>query len=193
MTLKDYIRLACGDGDENNPALSDSDIADVITAAILRPAQRQFIALALSSGARVTVLNHSGWAALALSALNRAGTVYGCGIGGFLDGMTDVYIGGELHELGEGDSVNNLTGIVSLAAAPEGAEVSVTTYLVDLPRAVHDALLLIAGSESRLAIKAQASGVGADMTGLADELRRQAREVLGQPAVEFLSSGDYPH
>ncbi|MEP0813309.1 MAG: hypothetical protein HRF49_01410 [bacterium] len=194
MTLSEYIRLACGDATEGEQALSDGDIADVLAGAVLSPVSRNFIRAILESGARASVLNRAGWVELPLSALSPDHRKWGCGLGGWLDGLTDVYIGGGLHPLGENESINNLTGIVTLLADPgEGAAVSVRTYLVDLPRAVHDALMLIAGSESRLAIKAGAGGADVDLSGLAEALRRQAREVMGAAPVEIEQRGDYPH
>jgi len=192
MTLREYVRLACGDTEETAQALSDAEIDDILTGAAMNPTSNRFTELVQGCLAEINVLNRAGWVELALVQMDRDGKRFGCGLGGFLDEMTDVYFGSEYYPLAPGDSINNLTGIVDFAAAPS-ASVKVRTYLVDLKRAVHDALMMIAGSESRLAIKADAGGAGADLTKLAGEIRKQAKEVLGLPNVTIAGGEDYPH
>jgi hypothetical protein len=192
MTLKEYVRLQCGDNDSAAQALTDDEIHDLLIGAAVSPQSQRFGEIAQSCLTGIQVLNRAGWVELTLTQLDREGRKFGCGVGGWLDDMTDVYVGETYYPLAPGESVNDLTGVVELAE-PQTEKVSVRTYLVDLRKAVHDALLTIAGSESRLAIKADAGGAGADLTKVAAELRAQAKEVLGHPTVIFAGSKDYPH
>ena len=139
MLLKEYIRLACGDTDIDAQALSDAEINDILNSAIIKPSDSRFVELAEKSQAGITVLNQAGWMSLDMFVLDQAGVKFGCGIGGFLEGMSDVYLDGAYHLLLQGESLNNLTGVLTLATPPaEGTEVVVRTYLIDMPQAVHD-------------------------------------------------------
>lgn len=192
MTLRDYIRLQCGDTELGAQTLSDAEIQDFLIGAVLNPNSPKFVELAQLCLTSIRVLNRAGWVELKLTAMDRAGVKFGCGIGGWLDEMTDAYVGDNYYSFDIGEGVNNLTGIVEFSAPPSET-VYVRTYIVDLKRAVHDALMAIAGNEARLAVRAEAAGVGADLTKLAGELRAQAKEALGNPIVKVTCSGEYPH
>lgn len=191
MTIRDYVRLAAGDTGEEK-ALSDSELNDIIAAAVLSPNSMNMLRAVERTGGEVKFLNRIGWVEIKLSPLDSGKTKFGCGTGGFLDYATDVFIGGEACAPGESDEVNYVTGVLTFAE-PVEAEVSVRTYLVDTGKAIHDALMTIAGSEARLAIRAGVAGNTLDLTLLASELRKQAKEALGGYGASMQCAMDFPH
>ena len=115
MTLKDYIRLQCGDNDETAQALKDDEIHDLLIGAAVNPNSQRFGEIAQSCLTGIRVLNRAGWVELTLTQLDREAVKFGCGIGGWLDEMTDVYVGDAYYPLAPTESVNNLTGVVEFA------------------------------------------------------------------------------
>lgn len=191
MTIKEYIRLASGDTGEEH-ALTDAELSDIIAGAVISPTSARIPLIIEKLGAEAKFLNRTGWLELSLEPLDSAGVTFGCGVGGFLETATDVLVDGEVAETGEDGGVNHLTGVVTFAIPP-GGKVSVRTYLVDAGKALHNALMAIAGSEARLAIRAAAAGASLDTTALAGELRKQAREALGSHEARLWFPLDYPH
>ncbi len=191
MTIKEYVRLASGDTGAEK-ALTDSELNDIIAATVLAPQSAKMLRAIDKIGGEVQFLNRIGWVEIKLSPLNSEKTKFGCGIGGFLDYATDVIAGGEVYSPGEGDETNYVTGVLTFAE-PMEVRVSVRTYLVDTGKAIHDALMTIAGSEARLAIRAGVAGNMLDTTLLAIELRKQAKEALGVYDFEIPCAMDFPH
>lgn len=191
MSIRDYVRLAAGDTGEEK-ALSDSELNDIIVAAVLSPHSVKMSRVVERTCGEVKFLNRIGWVELMLSPFNSEKTKFGCGIGGFLDYATDVFVGDESYAPGEGDELNYVTGVLTFAE-PMEAKVSVRTYLVDTGKAIHDALMTIAGSEARLAIRMGIAGNTLDMTLLAGELRKQAKEAIGGYDASLPCAMDFPH
>jgi hypothetical protein len=191
MLLKEYVRKVIGDTDEDDRIFTDAELDTILKGAVVYPRSDFSDPLAIHRGAEVQT---SGSRKLTLSPRDARCAAYFSEIGGWLDSFTSVEVNGEAYALREGDAMDNVAGEVTFATprAPMD-KVVVRTFVVNVRRAIYEAMTAMAASESKLAVRASLDGFQFDLALLADSIRDQAKEYLGERDVPIADDFGYAH
>jgi len=191
MLLKEYLRKVIGDTDADGRIFTDAELDTILKCAIVYPPNDSRDPFAIH---RAVETGTGGWRKLTLSPRDGARTMYFSEVGGWLDSFTSVEVNGEAYALEPGDAIDHVAGEVTFAT-PRGASdvVAVRTFIVNVRRAIYEAMTAMAASEAKLAVRAGLDGFQLDLSLLADSIRAQAKEYLGELDVPITGDFGYPH
>lgn len=191
MLLKEYVRKVIGDTDVDDRIFTDAELDTILKCAIVYPPNDSRDPFTIHRGIATET---GGWRKLTLAPRDGTRRAYFSEVGGWLDSFTSVEVNGEAYALQEGDAMDNVAGELTFATPRAPSDVVVVrTFIVNVRRAIYEAMTAMAASESKLAVRANLDGFQLDLSLLADSIRAQAKEYLGELDVPITGDFGYPH